>query len=75
MTDTFVSPLKGRWPVAILYRTTPSENTSDRASMDRPSACSGDMYAAVPRISSLPGGGKIRGSSPASPPPRQAALP
>ena len=38
-----VSPLNGRSPVAIWYRTTPSEKTSERASAGLPSACSGAM--------------------------------
>ena len=43
MTETFVSPLKGRSPVAISCSTTPSEKMSDRESTGFPSACSGDM--------------------------------
>jgi hypothetical protein len=41
--DMLVSPVNGRWPVAISYRITPREKRSVRASTGRPSACSGDM--------------------------------
>ncbi len=44
------SPAKVRVPLSISNRMQPNENTSVRASTLRPRACSGDMYAAVPRI-------------------------
>ena len=43
MIEMLVSPVNGRWPVAISYRITPSEKRSERASIGLPSACSGDM--------------------------------
>jgi hypothetical protein len=49
-TEMLESPLKGRRPVAISNRSTPNEKMSVRWSMLRPSACSGDMYAAVPTM-------------------------
>src|SRR5207245_1898452 len=45
-----VSPEKVGSPVSISYKMQPNENTSLRASTAKPFACSGDMYAAVPRI-------------------------
>jgi hypothetical protein len=45
-----VSPVNGNVPVTISYKTTPNEKRSERASMSRPRACSGDMYATVPRV-------------------------
>src|SRR5438128_3920227 len=39
-----------RVPVNISYRTAPNAHTSVRLSTAFPRACSGDMYAAVPRI-------------------------
>jgi hypothetical protein len=42
-SDTCVSPLKGRSPVAISNSITPSEKTSLRESTGLASACSGDM--------------------------------
>ena len=53
-TDIAVSPLNGAVPVAISWRTTPSEKMSDRSSTTRPSACSGDMYATVPTTGHAP---------------------
>ena len=38
-----VAPANGCLPVAISYRTTPSEKRSVRASVSSPRACSGDM--------------------------------
>ena len=38
-----------RRPLSISYSTTPKEKMSERASTASPLACSGDMYAAVPR--------------------------
>ncbi len=37
-----------RLPVAISYNIEPNENWSDRKSVGRPAACSGDMYPTVP---------------------------
>ena len=37
-------------PVSISHSTTPNAQTSARLSAAEPVACSGDMYAAVPRI-------------------------
>lgn len=48
-----VSPRKGSMPVATSYSTAPNEKRSVRPSSSLPSACSGDMYATVPRA--LPG--------------------
>jgi hypothetical protein len=45
-----VSPSNKRFPVSISHRTTPNDQMSDRLSADLPLACSGDMYAAVPRM-------------------------
>ena len=47
-TARFESPTKGLRPVTISYRTAPKLKMSERASTLRPSACSGDIYAAVP---------------------------
>lgn len=44
------SPSNARRPVSISYRTTPNAQMSARRSTTRPRACSGAMYAAVPRI-------------------------
>src|SRR5215471_15206890 len=44
------SPGNARVPVSISYSTQPNAHTSLRRSAGRPFACSGDMYAAVPRI-------------------------
>ena len=44
------SPGKARRPVNISYSTHPNAQTSLRLSTARPFACSGLMYAAVPRI-------------------------
>ncbi len=41
---------KGRRPVSISYRTTPSDHTSERAST-RPRDCSGAPYSSVPAVS------------------------
>src|SRR5215471_21641412 len=46
-----VSPAKSDVPVSISQRTTPNAHTSARLSTGCPVACSGAMYAAVPRIS------------------------
>ena len=43
------SPPNARVPVNISYSTAPVEKMSERASTGLPSACSGDIYAAVPR--------------------------
>src|SRR5438132_1603356 len=43
-------PSNARVPVNISYRTAPNAHTSVRLSTAFPRACSGDMYAAVPRI-------------------------
>ena len=45
-----VSLAKSRAPVSISCRTTPNAQMSARRSTFWPLACSGDMYAAVPRI-------------------------
>jgi len=45
-----VSPAKSRWPVSISHTITPKAQMSARLSTALPRACSGDMYAAVPRI-------------------------
>ena len=44
-----VAPRNGNFPVAISYNTVPNENRSVRASSSFPNACSGDIYATVPR--------------------------
>ena len=48
-TSRSVAPANGRRPATISYRTTPKEKMSLRASRRLPVACSGDMYAMVPR--------------------------
>ncbi len=45
-----VSEANSRVPVSISHSTTPNAQMSARASTVPPRACSGDMYAAVPRI-------------------------
>ena len=45
-----VSPLKAILPVSISYSTQPNDQMSARRSTDLPLACSGAIYAAVPRI-------------------------
>ncbi len=45
-----VSPSNNRWPASISNRTTPNAQMSARLSTGLPRACSGLMYAAVPRI-------------------------
>ena len=45
-----MSPPKSARPVSISYTTQPKAHTSLRLSTALPLACSGDMYAAVPRI-------------------------
>ena len=47
------SPSNARRPVSISYSTTPNAQTSARRSTALPRACSGAMYAAVPRISPI----------------------
>ena len=59
MIDTLVSPLNGLSPVAISYRRMPRENTSERESTVVPCACSGDMYATVPRMRPAPVNGSV----------------
>ena len=49
-TSGVVAPANARLPVSISYSTAPKEKISLRRSTGRPTACSGDMYAAVPRI-------------------------
>ena len=44
-----VSPPNGRTPHSILYVMTPKLKMSLRWSTGAPAACSGDMYATVPR--------------------------
>src|SRR4030095_16028406 len=48
------SPSTPRFPVSISNRTQPKAQTSQRLSAGRPFACSGLMYAAVPRITPTP---------------------
>jgi hypothetical protein len=48
------SPSKARLPVSISYSTHPKPQMSLRLSASRPLACSGDVYAAVPRITPTP---------------------
>src|ERR1041385_6288929 len=55
-----VSPSNAFFPVSSSYRTQPNAQMSLRLSTGLPRACSGDMYAAVPRI--IPG---IVGDAPA----------
>ena len=45
-----VSPSKALFPVSISYSTHPNAQTSARLSTGLPRACSGLMYAAVPRM-------------------------
>ena len=45
-----VAPSNRRFPVSISHSTTPKPHKSARLSAVVPRACSGDMYAAVPRI-------------------------
>ena len=45
-----VAPPKAGFPVAISKSTTPNEKRSLRRSSNSPRACSGDMYATVPRV-------------------------
>ena len=52
-----LSPWNGSCPVAISYKTAPKENKSVRASSSLARACSGDMYATVPKV--LPGLGEV----------------
>ncbi len=49
MSET-VSPSNALLPASISYRTHPNAHTSVRLSTGLPRACSGLMYAAVPRI-------------------------
>ena len=49
-TSLTVSPSKSRRPVSISHSTTPKAQMSARLSTGLPRACSGDMYAAVPRM-------------------------
>ncbi len=44
------SPVKARLPLNISYNTAPNEKISERASASLASACSGDMYGAVPSM-------------------------
>src|SRR5690242_13382703 len=59
-----VAPSNGRRPARNSYSTTPREKMSLRASTCAPEACSGDMYAIVPRI--VPGVVRCSGSQPAA---------
>ena len=43
--------MNNRWPVSISNTTTPNDHASALRSIGDPLACSGDIYAAVPRIS------------------------
>ena len=49
-TSGVVDPTNALLPASISYSTAPKEKISLRRSTGRPTACSGDMYAAVPRI-------------------------
>ena len=49
VSDT-LSPANARLPLSISNSTHPKAQMSVRLSTLRPVACSGDMYAAVPRI-------------------------
>jgi hypothetical protein len=48
------SPGNARCPASISNSTTPNAQMSARLSTARPLACSGAMYAAVPRITPTP---------------------
>jgi hypothetical protein len=50
IVSEIVSPSKSSLPVSISWRTAPKAQMSARLSTGRPRACSGLMYAAVPRI-------------------------
>jgi hypothetical protein len=50
ITSTSLVPVKGRRFANSSYSTNPNEKISPRASTFRPDACSGDIYATVPRI-------------------------
>src|SRR5262249_18498016 len=52
-TSVAVSPLKAGFPVNISYNAHPNAHTSDARPASLPLACSGDIYAAVPK--STPG--------------------
>src|SRR5256885_5882416 len=43
-------PVNAALPLNISYNSAPKEKISERRSVDLPTACSGDMYAAVPMI-------------------------
>ena len=49
VSDT-VAPANRRCPVSTSHSTTPNAHTPARLSTAAPRACSGAMYAAVPRI-------------------------
>lgn len=53
IVSLIVSALNNCRPVSISYNTTPNAQMSARRSTGRPLACSGDMYAAVPRITPM----------------------
>ncbi len=73
-----VSEANSRAPVSISHSTTPNAQMSARASTVPPRACSGDMYAAVPRITPciVPSAGDVSVgecvSCPATAPPEAA---
>jgi hypothetical protein len=48
-TSTIDPPLNAGVPESISYKTAPKLNTSERSSSSLLCACSGDIYAAVPR--------------------------
>ena len=48
MTSPDDLPLNGGFPLRIVHRMPPRANTSARASVASPRACSGAMYAGVP---------------------------
>src|SRR5437870_1108493 len=50
MASVTMSPGKVRRPTIISNKTQPNAKMSGRASVSCPFACSGDMYAAVPKI-------------------------
>jgi hypothetical protein len=68
-----VCPANARVPDSISYKTAPKLKMSDRASRALPSACSGDMYAAVP--TTAPSIVRVRSSASPSSAPMSLAIP
>src|SRR4029078_1119317 len=54
MVSVMSSPPNAHFPVSISHKTHPKAHTSQRLSAGRPFACSGDIYAAVPRMTPTP---------------------